>query len=160
MWAVSFIPFKTACRKPQVPRGLPQSFRDHSHSFRECFLKNCFRELPQYHCFDISCNIASANTARASAKHVGIEFVDFEVRYEHRWFTEKHYYFRSKSFRHICESREGSVVLQISKKSHIWHVANTFDKDPTPSAELPQSFPMKWTFPLTCNSCISWKKDL
>ena len=37
-WAVSFIPFKTACRKPQVPRGLPQSFRDHSGSFRECFL--------------------------------------------------------------------------------------------------------------------------
>ena len=36
--AVSFIPFKTACRKPQVPRGLPQSFRDHSRSFRECFL--------------------------------------------------------------------------------------------------------------------------
>ena len=37
-WAVSFIPFKMACRKPQVPRGLPQSFRDHSRSFRECFL--------------------------------------------------------------------------------------------------------------------------
>ena len=79
---MSFIPFKTACRKPQVPRGLPQSFREQLP--RMLPLKNCFRELPQYHCFDISCNIASANTARASAKHVGIEFVDFEVRYEHR----------------------------------------------------------------------------
>ena len=37
----------------------------------------CFRELPQCHFFfAIFCNIASANTARASAKHVGIEFVD------------------------------------------------------------------------------------
>ena len=71
--------------------------------------------------------------------------------------------FEAKSFGHICKSREGSVVLQNSKNSHIWHVANTLDKDATPSADLPQSlrkFPTtKWTFPLTCNSSISYKAD-
>ena len=40
--------------------------------------------LPRASAYDISSNIASANTARASAKHVGIEFIDFEVNYEHR----------------------------------------------------------------------------
>ena len=50
-----------------------------------------------------------------------------------------------------------------SQNSHIWHVANTLDKDATPSAELPRIFrkfpTTKWTFPLTCNSCISYKAD-
>ena len=68
-------------------------------------LNNCFRELPQYRFFDIFFNIASANTARASAKHVGNEC----------WFTEKQYYFRSKSLGHRCNTKKGLVVLEILK---------------------------------------------
>ena len=71
IWAVSFIPFKTACRKLQVPRKLPQSFRDHTPSFRETigmkFASASFRGKKFF-------KIASATTTLASAKHILKDF--------------------------------------------------------------------------------------
>ena len=52
-------------------------------------------------------NIASANTARASAKHVGNVFADLR--------RSNNYYFRSTSLGHICKTRKGLVVLEIFK---------------------------------------------
>ena len=61
------------------PRGLPQSFRDHTPSFRETLRMKLasagFRGKKKF-------KIASATTTLASAKHVRIELVEFKVRYE------------------------------------------------------------------------------
>ena len=54
-----------------------------------------------------------------------------------------------------------------SQNSHIFYVANTLDKDATPSAELPRIFrrasakflQRNGRFLLTCNSCSSYKAD-
>ena len=77
--------FKNGLSQTSSPRGLPQSFRDQSRSFCECFLYKIASASFRGTIFFIFCNnIASANTARASAKHVGIEFANFEVKYEYR----------------------------------------------------------------------------
>ena len=136
IWAVSFIPFKTACRKPQVPRGLPQSFRDHSRSFRGCFLlKIASASFRLWYFFQYRFREHSASFREACRNRI----CWFWSQLKHRWFTEKHYYFRSKSFGHM-QIKRGFSGTSKSQNSHIWHVANTLDKDATPSAELPRIF--------------------
>ena len=84
--------------QPQLPRMLP--------------LNNCFRELPQYHFFDMwyvfqyRFREHSASFRQACGKWIC-------------WFTEKQYYFRSKSLGHICKTRKGLVVLEISKFQYL-----------------------------------------
>ena len=57
--------------------------RDQSRSFRECFSIKLLLRASAVPFFVLFCNIASANTARASAKHVGIAFANFEAQYEY-----------------------------------------------------------------------------